>query len=213
MTQRADTPCPQEAALVVVDLQQLASAEPIARCAPVDGASIDGAQALEAAGFAITGTTRFGRSFICRIDDRPSARERLDYHGRDGYRESCVGTPPPGAYWSYWSAEPGSCEWQFSSTGAASHEVTAGSAEAWSFALDTSPTNAPKPRVGPCDAVVTAVPSNASANAAADTSATTGRIDPLVGMLLLAVLVGGIIAAAVHRRRRAHRQPNLDRDA
>lgn len=198
----SSSPCGPGEALVVVDPQQLDDVAPLARCGTIERSSTNGVQTLEAAGFAVTGTTRFGRSFVCRIDDRPAASERLTFNGRDSYRETCTDTPPSGAYWSYWTAVPGSCTWQFSSTGAASRAVTAGGAEGWSYALDTAPAAAPQPRVGPCDAVriSTASSSAKTSTPASDTPA--GRIDPVVGAALLLVLCAAAFTAAMRRRRR-----------
>jgi hypothetical protein len=189
--------------LVVVDLQQLDSAQPIARCAALDDSTTSGVQALESAGFAVSGTTRFGRSFVCRIDDRPAANEHLSYTDHQKYRETCVDTPPSGAYWSYWTAEPGSCEWRFSSSGAGSHDVPAGSAEGWSFALDTPPGSAPMPRSGPCDVAASAIPTTATSTTTASSDAPAGRIDPIVGIIVLVILVTVVLGAAARRRRRA----------
>jgi hypothetical protein len=203
VTTAAATPCPDDSALVVVDPQRLETGEPIARCAQIGNEQLDGAQALDAAGFAVTGTTRFGRSFVCRIDDRPSVDERLSYAGRNGYRETCSDTPPTGAYWSYWVAEPGACVWRFSSAGAMSHDVAAGAAEGWSFALDTTSGNAPAPRVGPCDVTPAAIPTTASTTTTASTDAPAGRVDPIVGIIVLVILMTVVLGAAARRRRRA----------
>ncbi|WP_285665834.1 hypothetical protein [Actinorhabdospora filicis] len=99
------------------------------RCALGDPAS--GLAALESSGFLITGTQRWGKAFICRIDGLPTAAN-----------EPCVNTPPASAYWSYWHAQPGG-SWSYSTLGATSYNPAPGSVEGWSFGSGAQPTVAP----------------------------------------------------------------------
>ena len=66
---------------------------------------MNGLQALDAAGFTLTGTQRQGLAFVCRINGRPAADEKLATDGNPDYTEQCVDTPPPDAYWAYWYAD------------------------------------------------------------------------------------------------------------
>lgn len=99
------------------------------RCALGDPAT--GLQALQDAGFAVTGTTRWGLAFICRLDGLPAPAA-----------EACVNTPPASAYWSYWHGTPGSA-WTYSTSGATSYNPAPGSVEGWAFGSGGQPTVAP----------------------------------------------------------------------
>lgn len=127
--------CPDENGVtVVVDFQQLGG-DTVVRCAL--GEQTNGLAALENAGFDVTGTDRWGKAFVCRINDRP---------GPD--TEPCVNTPPASAYWSYWHADDGG-PWQYSSRGATYSSPPQGSFEGWSFSMDRGPEDNPTPRVDP----------------------------------------------------------------
>lgn len=119
---------------VVVDFQELGG-QTIVRCAV--GAQATGLAALKAAGIEVTGTNRWGESFVCRLEGKP---------GPD--REPCVDTPPTSAYWSYWHAPDGG-SWTYSQQGATYRTPPAGSFEGWSFSLDHDEDSAPAPRVAP----------------------------------------------------------------
>lgn len=130
---------------VVVDMSALGGGVTV-RCAADAGAGVSGLDALRSAGFAVTGTTRFGLSFVCRIQGRPTASEVLPIPGDDGYQERCVNTPPPTAFWGYWYA-PNRGGWTYSSSGAQAHETIPGGFEGWAFALGGS--SPPRPAVAP----------------------------------------------------------------
>ncbi|WP_240796486.1 hypothetical protein [Streptomyces sp. RFCAC02] len=133
----AGTPgfCPGAAGVtVVVDFRELGGGQ-VVRCAP--DAPADGLAALRAAGFEITGTSRWGDSFVCRINGRP---------GVDA--EPCTDTPPASAYWSYWHAENGG-SWTYSQRGASYRTPAEGTFEGWSFSLDREMDDAPPPGVAP----------------------------------------------------------------
>ena len=105
------------------------------RCAPGPaGAGFSGIDALRGAGFTVTGTQRYGLSFVCRIQGRPAAGEQLAIPGNPSYREQCVDTPPQTAFWSYWYA-PNGGSWTYSSAGALSHDAIPGGFEGWAFSL------------------------------------------------------------------------------
>ncbi|SEG76007.1 hypothetical protein SAMN04489712_111108 [Thermomonospora echinospora] len=128
-------PCPTASGVtVVVDYQELGGATEV-RCAP--GAQPSGLAALENAGFTVTGTQRWGKAFVCRINGKPTAAT-----------EPCIDTPPASAYWSYWHA-PNGGSWTYSSLGAGSYVPPQGSWEGWSFSKNKTPTTNPPPRVTP----------------------------------------------------------------
>ena len=119
---------------VVVDYGALGGGT-VVRCAPGDQPT--GLAALENAGFTVTGTVRWGKGFVCRIDGKP---------GVDA--EPCVDTPPASAYWSYWHA-PNGGSWTYSSLGVRNRKPPAGSFEGWSFATGSSASAARPPGVAP----------------------------------------------------------------
>jgi hypothetical protein len=129
---------------VVVDFQQLGGTT-IVRCNPqaTRGTGLD---ALKGAGFQIAGVQRWGEGFVCRIENRPSAVETVPVKGREDYREACVDTPPPAAYWSYWHAG-NNCPWTYSQWGVKNRDFTAGGFEGWSFSLNATADTNPKPRI------------------------------------------------------------------
>lgn len=119
---------------VVVDYRQLGGGVVI-RCAP--GEQATGLAALENAGFTVTGTLRWGKAFVCRINGKP---------GID--TEPCVDTPPASAYWSYWHA-PNGGSWTYSSQGVLARKPPLGSFEGWSFSSGRDEDSAPRPGVAP----------------------------------------------------------------
>jgi len=131
---------------VVVDASAL-DGPVIVRCAP-DGDAGSGLEALKDAGFQIEGTQRFGEGFICRIENQPSATQRLELDGDDGYRESCLDTPPTAASWSYWHADNGG-SWEYSQYGASTATVPPGGFEGWAFSLNQPPGSPAAPGVAP----------------------------------------------------------------
>lgn len=119
---------------VIVDFQELGGST-IIRCAVGDQAT--GHAALKNAGISITGTVRWGESFICRIEGRPTAAE-----------EPCIDTPPASAYWSYWHASDGGT-WTYSQRGVTARKPPLGSFEGWSFAKNRTASTSPPPRIAP----------------------------------------------------------------
>lgn len=119
---------------VVVDFRELGG-KTIVRCAV--GSQQTGLAALKEAGFKVTGTNRWGESFICRLENKP---------GPDS--EPCIDTPPASAYWSYWHA-PNGGGWTYSQYGATYRTPPTGSFEGWSFSSNRDQSDAPAPRVTP----------------------------------------------------------------
>lgn len=99
------------------------------QCALGDPAT--GVAALQGAGFTVTGTTRWGLAFVCRINGLPTAAS-----------QPCVNTPPVTAYWSYWHGVPGG-SWTFSSSGASSYNPAPGTVEGWAFGAGSPPSVSP----------------------------------------------------------------------
>ncbi|MFK3984420.1 hypothetical protein ACI2K4_29110 [Micromonospora sp. NPDC050397] len=95
------------------------------RCALGDPAT--GLAALQGAGFAVTGTARWGLAFVCRLDGLPTAAT-----------EPCLNTPPASAYWSYWHAPAGG-SWSYSTLGATSYNPAPGTVEGWAFGSGGAP--------------------------------------------------------------------------
>ncbi|MFJ4104327.1 ABC transporter substrate-binding protein [Amycolatopsis japonica] len=129
---------------VVVDFQSLGGTT-IVRCNPqtTRGTGLD---ALKGAGFQIAGVQRWGESFVCRVENRPSATETVPVAGRGDYREPCVDTPPAQAYWSYWHAS-NNCAWDYSQWGVKNRDFIPGGFEGWSFSLNATTQSNPVPRV------------------------------------------------------------------
>ncbi|WP_370941942.1 ABC transporter substrate-binding protein [Amycolatopsis sp. cg5] len=155
---------------VVVDFQQLGGTT-IVRCDPQGGRGT-GLDALKGAGFQIAGAQRWGESFICRVENRPSAAEGLPIAGRPNYHEMCVDTPPAAAYWSYWHAA-NNCAWDYSQWGVKNRDFIPGGFEGWSFSLNASADSNPVPRIAAvrpgtegraCDAVEERKPTSNDVN-------------------------------------------------
>ncbi|WBB80388.1 hypothetical protein O7606_03130 [Micromonospora sp. WMMD882] len=127
--------CPDASGVtVVVDFNELGGGT-VVRCAR--GEQATGLAALKNAGFQVAGTLRWGEGFVCRIDGKPSAAA-----------ERCVDTPPASAYWSYWHAPDGG-GWTYSDKGVANRRPSPGGFEGWSFSLNRSADDAPRPGVAP----------------------------------------------------------------
>lgn len=131
---------------VVVDFQDLGG-EIYVRCFP-SASPGTGLDALKGAGFQIEGVRRWGESFICRIENRPSAVETVPIEGNDRYQEQCVDTPPAAGYWSYWHAG-NNCDWAYSQWGVKNRTFIPGGFEGWSYSLNATADDNPAPRVAP----------------------------------------------------------------
>jgi hypothetical protein len=65
-----------------------------------------------------------------------------------GHPETCDGTPPTDAYWSYWHADPGASSWTYASRGGGNRTPAPGSHDAWVFGAGAPP-SAPPPAPAP----------------------------------------------------------------
>lgn len=133
---------------VVVDLSALGG-DVVVRCDPGPvGSGVTGIDALQDAGFTVSGTQRYGLAFVCRVQGRPAADEALPIPGDPTYHEQCVDTPPQTAFWAYWYAPDGG-NWTYSSEGANTHQPISGGFEGWAFSLGRSDGSAAQPGVDP----------------------------------------------------------------
>jgi hypothetical protein len=89
-----------------------------------------GYELLNQGGWRTTGTGHDGPAFICRIG----------YSGQQNgkqyptpQQDDCVLTPPASAYWSYWHADPGANDWEYSQLGAMLYKPKPGSVDLWIF--------------------------------------------------------------------------------
>jgi hypothetical protein len=147
----AGTPdyCPRATGVtVVVDFQELGGGI-VVRCAQgpvVPGYT--GLDALQDAGFHPEGVRRYGFAFICRIAGKPAPDQTLPIQGDPNYKEACINTPPPSAFWGYWYA-PNRGTWTYSQVGALSRDAIPGGFEGWSFSLNHTQDSAPAPGIAP----------------------------------------------------------------
>ncbi|MTV25511.1 hypothetical protein FTX61_08830 [Nitriliruptoraceae bacterium ZYF776] len=131
--------CPDASGVtVVVDFRSLGGST-IVRCA--HGPQQTGLHALENAGISVTGTNRWGKAFVCRLEGKPAVD-----------REPCVDTPPASAYWSYWHATDGG-SWVYADRGVRNRTPAEGTFEGWSFYAGDSDGDTPagylEPRFDP----------------------------------------------------------------
>lgn len=103
---------------VVVDFGSLGGGVQT-RCAPEPVSS--GFDALARAGFTYEGTARFP-GLLCRIDDKPSAKQ-----------DACQNAPSPAFYWAYWTAPTPGGAWTYSDMGAGNRDPAPGSVDGWAF--------------------------------------------------------------------------------
>ncbi|MEV7341117.1 hypothetical protein [Streptomyces sp. NPDC093544] len=105
-----------------------------------------GYELLNQGGWSTTGTGHDGSAFICRIGysghqngtQYPTPRE-----------DDCVLTPPASAYWSYWHADPGDKDWEYSQLGAMLYKPRPGSVDLWKFGGTNVEGTEGKPTVTP----------------------------------------------------------------
>ena len=90
-----------------------------------------GLNALQGAGFTVTGTQRWGLAFVCRINGQPTPAQ-----------DPCVNTAALTAYWSYWHGTPGGT-WTYSSVGASSYNPAIGTVEGWRYGSGQAPSITP----------------------------------------------------------------------
>ena len=157
---------------VVVDFTELGG-DIVVRCAPGPvKPGYSGLDALQGAGFGVSGTQRWGLAFVCRIQGRPSADESLSTDGNPDYHERCVDTPPSSAYWGYWYARNGGA-WSYSNAGPKNRDAIKGGFEGWSFSLNHSAGSNPPPGVAP-NRPVSTTPSSPSTSGPSSPGSTTG---------------------------------------
>ncbi|MGW2051056.1 hypothetical protein ACWCPF_38740 [Streptomyces sp. NPDC001858] len=138
------------AALVATAGPAVAAPQPMGRCTTTSGAvlAVDfsdwggpilrscgttpttGYELLNQGGWRTAGTGHDGPAFVCRI-------------GYSGFKngkqfptaaqDDCVLTPPASAYWSYWHADPGENDWEYSQLGAMLYKPKPGSVDLWIF--------------------------------------------------------------------------------
>lgn len=176
--------------MVVVDFQELDTAPPRVVCVE-QWAGGTALAAIEAAGFTVTGTTAWGKAFVCRINGLPSAAD-----------DSCADTPPASAHWEYWQWVDG--HWQPASTGVAGTRAATGTWHAMSFSLNRSAANIPPPRLDPAQHTTSpATPGEAAPSTG--TSVEPTAAPPVAVALAAAVIVAIALLAAV--RARGRRRP------
>ncbi|MEV5985244.1 hypothetical protein AB0L85_09510 [Streptomyces sp. NPDC052051] len=105
-----------------------------------------GYELLNQGGWRTTGTGHDGPAFICRIG----------YSGYQGGKQfptaaqdDCVLTPPASAYWSYWHADPGASNWEYSQLGAMLYKPKPGSVDLWIFGGTNLEGTKGRPKVTP----------------------------------------------------------------
>lgn len=166
--------CPTEVGVtVVIDFGELGG-EPLVRCNPTSSRG-SGLDALKGAGIQLTGVQRWGESFICRIENKPSSSQSLSIPGDSSYREACIDTPPAEAYWSYWHAG-NNCAWTYSQWGVKNRDFVQGGFEGWTFSLGASAEESAQGR-GPRIAAVRPGTEGGSCGAAAEPAPTTDDRD------------------------------------
>ena len=149
---------------VVVDHQELGGGI-VVKCVEGYEPGASGLEVIRAAGFAPEGTVHDGSGFVCRLGGRPGVNETIPLASDPGYRETCVDTPPNGAFWAYFHADNGGA-WTFSNLGAGNREAIPGGYEAFSFSLNRSEGANPAPGVQPSHEVVKPTPTPAQTIAA-----------------------------------------------
>lgn len=194
VTAAADGACADGTGItVVVDKTDLGGEVEVG-CAPT---AATGTEALQAAGFT---DTRDAATMICAVDDLP---------------DPCP-TEFTGSFWAYWTAAPDG-EWEQAMVGSDQAEPTPGGVEGWRYNDGTE-----APGVAPAEAVAQAAGTgeDAAEDSAADdgasvddgTSVTTteqepaqdGGLSPAVVAGIGLVVVLGVAALVVARRRSPH---------
>jgi hypothetical protein len=112
-----------------------------------------------------------------------------------------VDTPPAGAYWTYWQADPGQNTWRYSQAGAAASHPRPGSISLWIFGGTNigGTTGSAVPPMSPASlsrAGINAPPVEASPPHARGSSA------PALAGLAIAAAISAIGVVASRRRRR-----------
>lgn len=133
--------------VTLVTVTPAAAAGPVGDCTATEGAVVavdfgpfggkvergcdmtptTGYDLLHDAGFTTEGTQHDGPGFICRIGFGSGTQ----YPTKK--QEACVLTPQATAYWSYWTASPGTSQWTYSRAGAMSRNLKDGDVDAWVY--------------------------------------------------------------------------------
>ena len=122
-----DGPCSEDGTTLVIEFGPLELGS-IVRC--VQDFSGNGWELFEAAELSVEGTADYPNSFVCRIQDLPSAEV-----------EPCDGTPNiQTGSWIYFvaNADDEPRNWQRSPVGASSRTPKCGDSEAWIFSKDAN---------------------------------------------------------------------------
>jgi hypothetical protein len=88
--------------------------------------------ALENAGFDVTGTSQYGDAFMCRIGYGSNA------DNEEPENDPCTSTPPSSAYWAYYWADACTNSWTYSEAGPEGRDPDIGGVEYWTFGSDSA---------------------------------------------------------------------------
>jgi hypothetical protein len=137
--QASDGPCSETGTTLVIEYGPLEKGS-IVRC--VQGFSGNSWELFEAADLTVEGTANYPNSFVCRIQDLPSAEI-----------EPCNGTPSvQTGSWIFFvaNADDEPRKWQRSPVGASSRTPKCGDSEAWVFSQDAKVSPLTKPGSNEC---------------------------------------------------------------
>ena len=210
---------PCDGIVVVVDPAALSAStdgpsEGVVACAG-RGASTappsDGLEVLRDAGVRVEGTAQWGAAFVCRVDGRPSASEEIVLPDGRAVTEPCDRTPSTDAYWSLWTADPGTdAAWTYAQTGVGDMALAPGAALGLVFSV--GPDAPTPPAVSASDALAGRVGDGWTVRPSTDEGAAPAEQavpdphdsgDPLLlGVAAVLVLVLGGASVALARRRR-----------
>jgi hypothetical protein len=164
---------------------------------------------LNQGGWHSAGTVHDGPGFICRI---AYSGYRHDAQYPTPAQQSCVATPPAGAYWAFWQAGPGQTSWTYSQYGAAGYRPAPGSISLWVFGGTNlgGTAGSAVPKISP-QRLRTAAAGTVTAGApeivnappvSASVTVSHGSAWPTILVAVIAVLLPTAVAVGVARRRR-----------
>jgi hypothetical protein len=93
--------------------------------------------ALENAGFDVSGTSQYGDAFMCRIGYGSNA------DNEEPVNDPCTSTPPSSAYWAYYWADACTNSWTYSEAGPEGRDPYIGGVEYWTFGSDAAGSTLP----------------------------------------------------------------------
>ncbi|MGI8879467.1 MAG: hypothetical protein ACR2KJ_02945 [Jatrophihabitans sp.] len=138
-THATAAPCTAPQVAIVVNFGHWG--KPVQRACATWSSSLTGYTLLNNHGFATVGTHHDGPEFICRV----SLNGTKTYYPT-AEQEACNLTPPASAYWSYWHAQQGDTQWEYSQLGAMGYHPKKGSVDVWTFgATDVGGTSGQPP--------------------------------------------------------------------